>query len=105
MGANTDAAFIAEALLEGAEGVGLVLRTQQPSKDACPGATLGHKTSHEAALPYALAAMMIVRTPYTYFATSTGWHDEYDAAARCGAPVAEAERVSIYSWTRRYEHC
>ena len=112
-GAVLDAATIANVLLEGADGVGLVARTSADAAAQCPGASAECVDYFKTGVSYGLAAFLVARTsPYSYFGTSSGWysecwcwHAEYDAAAACGGPVAPAVRTSPFSWTREYEHC
>lgn len=112
-GATYDAATIANVLLEGAAGVGLIARAPADAAAQCPGDTSSCDAPAMTELSYALAAFLIARTsPYSYFGVSSGWysqcwcwHAEYDAAAACGAPTAPPIRTSPFSWTRAYEHC
>lgn len=110
--AAENAATIANALLEGAAGVGLVARAPAGADAqcaaACPQGSVG-----KAPLAFALAAFLVARTsPWSYFGVSSGWysecwcwHAEYDQAARCGAPAAPAVRTGAYTWTREYAGC
>ena len=111
-GPDADAATIANALLEGAAGVGLVARAGADAAAQCAAACPRGSASGPA-LSYALAAFLVARTsPYSYFGVSAGWyspcwcdHAEYAAAAACGAPAAPPVRTSAHSWTRAYERC
>jgi len=111
-GADLDAATIANALLEGAAGVGLVARAAAGADAQCPAACAEGGVGR-ASLPYALAAFLVARTSeWSYFGVSAGWyspcwcwHGAYDAAATCGAPTAPAVRTSAHSWTREYAAC
>ena len=114
MGASAveNAATIANALLEGAAGVGLVARApagpDAQCAAACPQGSVGR-----APLDFALAAFLVARTsPWSYFGVSAGWYSEcwcwhgaYDRAARCGAPAAPAVRTGAFTWTREYAGC
>ena len=113
-GANLDAANIANVLIEGSAGVGLVARSSADADAQCSTATACDAAPWmEVRLSYALAAFLVARTsPYSYFGVSGGWssgcwcwHREYDEVSACGAPAAPAVRTSAYSWTREYEHC
>ena len=127
-GVHVDAACIANALIEGQHGVGLVLRTQAEAPAAsCPSCTCpaaqcnctgcadacpGRGAAHQASATYSIAAFLVVRTNYTYFGISTGWYDadwcwhkEYDRAAACGSPLSAASRSGPYTWSRAYEKC
>jgi hypothetical protein len=102
-GKELDTATIANALLEGAAGVGLVARAQADANASCPNATTAAEGGGAAgggrdeddddegglrrqraaaaaqplpALSYSLSAFLIARTsPYSYFGVSTGWYD------------------------------
>ena len=113
-GRDTDAATIANALLLGARGVGLIARGSADSAGACASSsTCASAAYHTAGLAYSLAAFLVARTsPYSYFGYSSGWysdcwcwHSEFDSAASCGAPTAPAQRTSAFTWTRAYERC
>ena len=107
-----DAATIANALLEGAQGVGLVARAGAGADAQC-SAVCEQGSVARSALPYALAAFLVARTsPFSYFGVSAGWyspcwcwHAAFDEAGKCGAPLAPAARTSAYTWTRAYERC
>jgi hypothetical protein len=112
MGADLDAAFIANVILEGSAGVGFVARASADASAQC-ATTCDTSPYLEVGLSYALAAFLVARTsPYSYFGVSGGWssgcwcwHGEYDEAAKCGLPAAPAVRTSAHSWTREYERC
>ena len=113
LGAVFDAATIANAILEGNAGVGLVARASADAAAQCPGSTPSCVDYHETDLGYALAAFLVARTsPWSYFGVSSGWYSpcwcwkaEYDAAARCGEPSAPATRTGPYTWSREYANC
>jgi hypothetical protein len=53
-----------------------------------------------------------VRRDYWYYTGSTGWFDRdftwspvYDAAGKCGRPLAPAARPAAKVYTREYERC
>lgn len=105
-GALLDAATIANALIEGGQGIPIIARAQA-STPCSPNST----TDNDPTLAYALAAFFIVQEPYSYFGFSSGWYDsdwcwhaEYDIYA-CGQPVGPADRTGPYSWTRQFQHC
>jgi hypothetical protein len=105
-----DAAMVANALLEGAQGVGLVLRTAADASGACAGQRSTDK--HVASARYGLAGALIVQTNYTYWGLSTGWYDEdwcwhadYDLGISCGHALSAARRNGAYVWQRSFEHC
>ena len=113
-GTNLDAANIANALIEGSAGVGLVARASADADAQCSTeAACDVAPWFEVRLSYPLAAFLIARTsPCSYFGVSGGWssgcwcwHNEYDQVAKCGAPAAPAVRTSAHSWSREYEHC
>ena len=59
---------------------------------------------------YALAAFLIVQSPYSYFGYSSDWYDDnwcwhsqYDISY--GKPLAEARRTGSHSWTRNFTLC
>ena len=72
---------------------------------------MGLGASQPVDLAYALAAFLIVQSPYSYFGYSSGWYDadwhwhagEYEAAY--GSPLAPAVRQGTYSWTRNFTRC
>jgi len=111
-GADLDAATIQNVLLEGAAGVGFVARAGADAAAQCEG-TCVEGSVGKASLSYALAAFLVARTaPRSFFGVSSGWysecwcwHNEYDAVAACGAPLAAATRTGPHAWTRAYEHC
>ena len=116
-GKEIDTATIADAVIEGSSGVGLVARAASDASSACPGQVCAAVASESSFTPpslsYALAAFLVARTsPYSYFGVSSGWysacwcwHAEYDDAAACGAPTGAAVRVSLFIWTRNYTSC
>ena len=111
-GANLDAAYISNVIIEGSAGVGFVARASADAGAQCATAC-DPSPWFEVRLSYALAAFLVARTsPYSYFGVSGGWssgcwcwHREYDEASKCGAPTAPAVRTGAHSWTREYEHC
>ena len=111
-GANLDAAYISNVIIEGNAGVGFVARASADAHAQCT-TTCDAGPWFEVGLSYSLAAFLVARTsPYSYFGVSAGWssgcwcwHSEYDEVSKCGAPTAPAVRTSAHSWTREYEHC
>lgn len=105
-GAGNAAAFVANAILEGAAGVPLVLHFDTPS---CPAAArnitrpgrLGGDIEGQ------LALFLIVQTQQTVFSCSGNWYDadfcwraEFDVAY--GSPLGPALRTGAHSWTRNF---
>jgi hypothetical protein len=110
--ADFDAAMIANALLEGRSGVGLVLRTLGDYTASCRDSVLDPLAKHATNAKYSVAGALIVQNSYTYLGISTGWYDrdwcwhiEYDIAEGCGRPLAPAMRTGLHTWRRSFEHC
>ena len=106
LGPNQAAAFVANALLEGAAGVPLVLHSDVTSCPA-PARNITRPGRLGGSIEAQLALFLIVQTPATVFSVSGNWYDadfcwrqEYDLVY--GAPLGPALRTGAYTWTRNF---
>ncbi len=105
-GPDNAAAFVENAILEGAAGVPLVLHFDttscptSPRNITRPGRLGGNIETQ-------LALFLIVQTQASVFSISGNWYDadfcwrdEYDVSY--GAPLGPAVRTGLYSWVRNF---
>jgi hypothetical protein len=108
-GPDQAAAFVSNAILEGAAGVPLVLHfdvtscPSEPRNITRPGRLGG-------SIETQIALFLVVQTERNVFSISGNWYDaffcwrdEFDVAY--GAPLAPAVRTGAYSWTRSFARC
>ena len=105
-GANQAAAFVANAILEGAAGVPLVLHFDVTACPA-PPRNITRPGRLGGGIEAQLAMFLIVQAQTSVFSISGNWydadfcwHDEFDVAY--GAPLGLAVRTGTYSWTRNF---
>jgi hypothetical protein len=100
------AAFVANAILEGAAGVPTVLHFDVTS---CPSAprNISRPGRLGGSIEVQLALFLIVQTERSVFSVSGNWYDadfcwrpEFDVLY--GAPLGPALRTGVYSWTRNF---
>lgn len=105
-GADQAAAFVANAILEGAAGVPLVLHFDVTG---CPDAprNISRPGRLGGAIEAQIALFLIVQTPQNVFSLSGNWYDadfcwhsDFDVAF--GQPLAAAVRTGPHSWTRNF---
>ena len=105
-GPHQAAAFVENAILEGAAGVPQVLHSDVTS---CPAPTrnITRPGRLGGSIEAQLALFLIVQTPQSVFSISGNWFDadfcwrqEYDLAY--GAPLGPALRTSPFTWTRNF---
>ena len=105
-GPSQAAAFVANAILEGAAGVPLVLHSDvtgcpAPARNITRPGRLGGNIEAQ------LALFLIVQTQQTVFSISGNWYDadfcwhpEFDLLY--GRPLGPAVRTGVYTWTRNF---
>jgi hypothetical protein len=105
-GPDNAAAFVANAILEGAAGVPLALHFDVASCPAAPR-NISRPGRLGGDIETQLALFLIVQTPQTVFSISGNWYDadfcwrsEFDVAF--GAPLGPAARTGAYSWARNF---
>jgi len=105
-GADNAAVFVANAILEGAAGVPLVLHFDVTS---CPAAArnISRPGRLGGNIEAQIALFLVVQTRQTVFSISGNWYDadfcwrsEFDVAY--GAPLGPATRTGPYTWTRNF---
>jgi hypothetical protein len=96
---------------EGGRGVGTFAAPADVLRGAATRPGVRQETATPVELAYAMAAFLIVQSPYSFFGYSSGWYDEdwcwhgKEYEADYGRPLAPATRHSTYSWTRNFTGC
>ena len=105
-GPDQAAAFVANAILEGAAGVPLVLHFDVTGCPSTPR-TIPRPGRLGGNIETQIAIFLLVQTNSTVFSISGNWYDsdfcwrsEFDVAY--GAPLGPATRTGAHSWTRNF---